>query len=147
MPCVECVHCQELASLANLTLSPAAPASLPGTIDRGFYRSFAVVYSLARRRSAQPMKLLRKINPDLTAARCGAYLKRAKALGYLDEPRPVPGPVAAPAPSVPEPRKSGGGRRGSGGRKVAEEEFTDAEIAALSDADLDLLTERGYLIQ
>lgn len=104
MPCDQCPHCRARAERAELRLSSTTPRSVPGGVDRAFYLDFGKTYDLARSRTTQPVKLLVEVNPGLTRARCGAYLKRARALGFVTTPgrgTPAAAPVAE-APAEPE---------------------------------------------
>ncbi len=85
MPCKECPHCRAIAERAALRLTqpPGHRGSQPNLL---FYRRFATVYDLAAQRSGQPQKLLRDVNPWLTASRCSDYLKRAREYGYVRTP-------------------------------------------------------------
>jgi hypothetical protein len=110
--CPECPHCQAITRRSDLRLPAAAPRSVPGEVDRAFYRAFADAYGRARGAGARPMSLLREANPGLTPARCDAYLRRARQLGYVAAPareaRPgetAPGsggPVVTPTWTMPD---------------------------------------------
>lgn len=99
MSCSQCPHCRALTDRADLLLPIPSPRSVPGGIDRAFYRAYGAAYDLARARSPQPVRLLREVNPGLTPDRCGQYLKRARSLGFVTSPGrdDRPGPVVVPA--------------------------------------------------
>jgi hypothetical protein len=123
MSCSQCPHCRALANPAALTLS-RQPTSSPQTgSDLEFYREFGLAYDRARTLRLRPRQALTAANPWLSDSQCTAYLKRARAYGFVQSaprrdvgrtPAPTPAPVreavAIPeaAPAVPRRGKRGG---------------------------------------
>lgn len=97
MPCNRCPHCRALANPAALKLDGPPSSSPTAGTDLAFYRSFGLAYDRARELRVQPRTALMAANPWLTASQCTAYLKRARALGFVQSPGRRP---ATPAPVV-----------------------------------------------
>jgi hypothetical protein len=118
MSCSQCPHCRALANPAALTL-PRRPASSPQTgSDLEFYREFGLAYDRARTLRLRPRQALTAANPWLTDSQCTAYLKRARAYGFVQTaPRrdhgrraPVPSPAVDVSTVQPSRGRSRGGR-------------------------------------
>jgi hypothetical protein len=75
MPCTHCPHC---TADGDLRL-PAPPDRTPG-LDVGYYRRFLAAHTAAAAVSAQPLRLLRQVNPWLTREQARAHLHRARQL-------------------------------------------------------------------
>jgi hypothetical protein len=86
MPCSECPHCRVNASRRSLRLNGPPGNHGAAGVDMAFYMAFGRAYDRARTLDPQPMKLLRDVNPWLTASQCRSYLKRARALGQVQTP-------------------------------------------------------------
>lgn len=93
MPCNRCPHCRALANPAALKLDGPPSSSPTAGTDLAFYRSFGLAYDRARKLKVQPRTALMAANPWLTASQCTAYLKRARALGFVRSPGRRPAPV------------------------------------------------------
>jgi anti-sigma factor RsiW len=82
MPCTHCPHC----TAADDLRLPDPPGTAPG-LAVAYYRRFLQAHAAASAVSAQPLRLLRQVNPWLTTSQAKAHLARARAIpaGALNE--------------------------------------------------------------